>query len=118
VLSVECAFEISGFRRLGGDIATIAVERVFREGEAFGYKQILSTGRLRNERYQQIYDSLPNPFRPKDVEAQFPTSGSSVQTFLKAVIAARKVVQVELPVTPGYRSTKGYAKVDERPPAE
>lgn len=115
---VECCFEISGFRRLGGEIDPIAVERVKREGDALGYRRIVGVTRLRNPRYQQVFEALPDPFRYKDVETYFPNSNSSVETFIKACRAAKKITEVEMPVTPGYRSRRGYKKVAEEPQRE
>jgi len=112
----ECAFEILGFRRMGGDIPAIAVERVFQEQVAVGYRQIVSVARLRNPHYQQVFEALPDPFRPKDVEAHFPNSGGSVQKFFKACHLAGIITKVELPVTPGFRHRVGYAKRKATPP--
>ena len=112
------AFEISAYRRLVGDLWTIAVERVFREGEPIGHKQILGRKRLKNPKYQAIFEALPDPFRYKDVEDQFhaagSNSGSSVQEFIKACKAAKKITPIaDLPPKPGYKSTKGFAKVPD-----
>jgi hypothetical protein len=110
----ECAFEISGFRRMAGTFPTIAVERVYREAEPYGYQEMERPAqRLANPRYQAVFEALPDPFRPKDVETHFPNSGSSVQGFLKACRTARKIVDVELGPAAGYRSTRGYRKVVE-----
>lgn len=91
----HCAFEIAGLRRVAGEIPSIAVERVYQDSEPVGYQRLTGVQMLKNDHYQRTFESLPNEFRSKDVEEQFPTSGSSAQAFLKACDSAGIIEKLE-----------------------
>ena len=88
----ELAFTIGGYLRGRGEHPTIHVTRVFdEEGNPIGHRRIGGVALL-SENHREVFNTLPDEFRWRDLEKHFPGNRSK-QLFRDACFGARVLEQ-------------------------